>query len=323
MSQKIRCLMATAKYPILYAFVILSFSVQLNYAENIYTLVNTYFISIDSLFGIMAAEVSKISNLDPSDKYFLDRAGEYPQFEYLMRTNSKGKIISKVSNNKIAPRNYRVIGGQVWYKTLALTKKPYYGNISQRKGHFLFWNRPILVKTRRGSRFGGSVAVKINIKKCFKDIANKNNVQFEIIYKKETLFSNIGKNISGPFVENKLGVYGMPGLVLKHSIPGAKPASTTSQVAQPPGEKTVATKEKALKAPQKGPVKKAALSKKNVEKKAAVKKAEKHKGGVGSIVVLVILIIVGVLVVVVCFIAMKRAADKRRKLIEAIDKGEI
>jgi len=314
----------------LFLLFIVTLYIPATYGENIYTLVNTYFVSLDSAFGAITRGVSRIQGLNPTDEYFINALNDHSEFEYLMRTNSKGKIISKASGGKAAPRNYRFIGDQTWHKTTEISKKPYYGNIIQKQGYYLFWNRPVMVRTKSGSRFGGAVAVKINLKKCFQNIASKNKIPFQIIYNKRTLFSNIKKGVPGSFSENKLAVYGMPGLVVRYPTSSAKPAVA----AAPP----VKAEEKATEVTEKGAAPKVTAGEKTSVPKKEIKKGTKKKtspatlaakkekdkpSGPSRVIILLIVSAVCLCIVVFCMVALKRAADKRKKLIEAIDKGEL
>lgn len=308
-------------------------------AEDVYTRVNTFFVSLDSIVASVTYKVSKISKLDPTDNYFIDVLNEHGEFEYLMRTNSKGKIISKVIDGKASSRTYRFIGDQAWHKATELTQKPYYGNIIQKKGYFLFWNRPIKVRTKYGSRFGGAVAAKIDIVKCFQTIAKKNGISFQVIYRKKSIFSNISKDVSGSLEKHKLGVYGMPGLVIRYpsskvkpAVAATKPPEQQEQMAsvktgkdQVPAQKSAAPQVKADKK-KRLPQKKMAKEpdKKTTQPGALTTKKDKDKSsGPVSMMVIIIVIVVCVGIMIICFIALKRAADKRKRLIEAIDKGEI
>lgn len=326
-------LKTTRRFPksvTLFLLFIVTLYIPATCSENIYTLVNTYFVSLDSAFGAITKGVSRINALNPTDEYFITMLNDHSEFEYLMRTNSKGKIISKASGGKAAPRNYRFIGDQTWHKTTEISKKPYYGNIIQKQGYYLFWNRPVMVRTKSGSRFGGAVAVKINLKKCFQNIASKNKIPFRIIYNKRTLFSNIKKGVPGSFSENKLAVYGMPGLVVRYPTSSAKPAVAAAPPVQAEEKATELTKKGA--APKVTAGEKASVPKKEIKKglkkktttpaTLAAKKEKDKPSGPSRMIVLLIVSAVCLCIVVFCMVALKRAADKRKKLIEAIDKGE-
>ncbi len=310
------------------------FLVQRSRAESVYAQVSTYFLSLDSLVEVITRKVSRIDKLDPTDKLFQEMTTNREEFSYLMRTNSKGKIISKVIGSKVASRNYRYIGDQSWFKTISVSKKPYYGNISQKKGVYLFWNRPLFVRTNRGTRFGGTVAAKISLHSCFKAIAEEHSLSFQVLYRKKTLFSNVNKSNTGKMTTQKLAIYGIPGLQLRYAASGAtfSPAQKPAQPVAQAGEKVQATPEKTVVPTGKADTKTVGVKKKSKKPQkqttaktapALGKKAEKKKSGPGGPLVLILIILLCAVVVVVCVVVMKRATEKRRKLIEAIDKGEI
>ncbi len=318
---------------------ILSIFLQLNHADEVYSRVSTYFISCDSLLGATAEKLSDISKLDPTDKLLLEKINIYPEFEYLMRVNSKGKIISKVVGDKALPRTYRYVGKQMWYKTVNLNKRPYYGSIVNKKGYYLFWIKPLLVWTKHGSRFGGALVAKINIKKGFESIAEKNETKFQVEYRGKNIFSNLGKSVTGTLTEKKLAVYGMQGLTLKYEKPVAKRrpvavAAAKQQALEAKDTKAVPVKEKAQKPQKKVASEKAkadirkttakAQEKKVIQGKVSGSKKDKEKkAGYISITATIFFIFICFVLVAICFIVMKRAAERNRKIIESIDKGNL
>lgn len=325
----------------IFAFVTVFF-IQLSYADGIYSLISSSFISSDSLLETTAKEVSEINKLNSMDKFLLEKIVANPGFEYLMRINSKAKIISKARGGKVAPRAYRYVGKQMWYKTIELNKKPYYGNVVNKKGYYLFWAKPLKVRTKYGRRFGGALVAKIDLKKVFSTIAEKNSIKFEIEFRKKSIFSNLGGRASGSLIEKKLSIYGMPGLSLKYE----KTAAMSKQVAvstvkQPDKEPLVqksepakAGKKLAAKAVEKQAVKAEkvdmkVVAKEDTKKKLAIrktpvgKKAEEEKAGSIGIVTVIVLIVICAVLVTLCFFVMKRAAEKNRKILEAIDRGEV
>ncbi len=318
-------------YSVLCVFFLFS---GISHAEDAYTQVNTFFISLDSVMASVTGKISQISSLDATDRYFIDVLNTRAEFAYLMRTNSKGKIISKVINGKAEPRTYRYIGDQTWHKTAELTRKPYYGSIVQKRGYFLFWTRTVKVRTKHGSRFGGTVAAKIDLQKCFQSVAKENKIAFRITYRNKTVFSNIGKTASGALEKQKLAVYGMPGLVIRYPSSTATAAvAATQSTVQQPRDAVAKTETQAVKKDVSPPGKKPAISPQKPGTSPAKKRAptkvlptKKEKGKQDrpvNFATIIIVIIVCVAIMVVCFIALKRASDKRKKLIEAIDKGEI
>ena len=319
--------------------VMLAIFLQLNYADDSYSRITTYFISCDSVLVVTAEKLSNISKLDPTDQLLLEKIGMYPEFEYLMRVNSKGKIISKVIGDKALSRTYRYVGKQMWYKTVDLNKRPYYGSIVNKKGYYLFWVKPLLVWTKYGSRLGGALVAKINIRKSFENIADKSETKFQVDYRGKNVFSNLGKGAPGKFFEKKLAVYGMQDLTLRYEKPAAKQrpvaaATAPQQALEAKDTKAVPVKEEAKKPQEKIVPQKAKADSKKTTTKAQEKKvvsgkvsdSKKDKGkksGFISVATALAFILACIILVVVSFIIMKRAADKNRKIIESIDKGDL
>ncbi len=311
------------------AILFIGLFIQFGYADDPFIVISTHFTECDSVLEAISDELSEINKLNVTDKLFLDITKEYPEFEYLMRTNSKGKIISKVSEGKVAARTYRYIGRQNWYKVILLTKRSNYGYLKSKTGYLLFWGKPIMIKGRRGSRFGGAVVTKINLQKSFNNIAKESNIKFEILFEKKSIFSNLDKEDSGPFFKKRIAVFGMPGMIVKYKKAGIK---AVTMAEQKPAQEAVAAKGKTGKAEAKIGAKK--LKKKGAAEKKPGKmvkgkdktakgKKEKGKSSGGAIIVLVLVILICAGLLTFCIIILKRAADKRRKLLEAIDKGEI
>lgn len=296
--------------------------------EDVFTSAITYFVDCDLAFSSVSQQISKVSKLNTTDKILVEFISNNPQFEYLLRTNSKGKIISKVTGNKVAPRDYRYIGKQTWFKVMELSKKPYYGSIKQKRGMYLFWNKPLLVYSRNGSRFGGTIAAKINLKNCFSDIADQTKSKFRVMYRKKTIYSNIGENTKG-LIKNTLAVYGLPGMTIEYRTAKATPApavSTTKTPVQTPESTGNTVSKKSGKSP--GKVKKPATKEGTPAQKTDVKaskdaKDTKKGGGFLGFIFIFIIIIVAVLVVGFCIMLMKKQADKRKKFLEDLDNDVI
>lgn len=183
-----------------------------NFANPAYQTISTYFIVCDSLLDNLSNRLAPIADLELTDKLLLAQIKSFPDFEYLLRTNSKGKIISKVANNQIQPRDFRNIGRQTWFKVLKMTKKPSYDKIMQKQGIFLFWVKPVI----QNKRLTGTLVAKINLKKSFSRIALENKIRFRVMYKRKNIFSNFKKKISSSLANEKLSIYGIPGLLVQY-----------------------------------------------------------------------------------------------------------
>ena len=200
------------------------------YADNIYSTATIEVLAYDSIVQEIINTLADIDNLNKIDKVLLEWLKEYPEFEYIIRINSKGKIISKVSKNKILPRDFKYIGNQKWFIATELLGKPYYGNVIQNNDIYLFWNRPAFFKSRRNTKFAGVLSVKINLKKCFGSIAKKNNLKLSILYGNQTIFTNLKETNSENNIIRKLSIYGLPDLFIKYEKSNPEPEFEVSEV---------------------------------------------------------------------------------------------
>lgn len=184
-------------------------------AEDAYTAVASFFAEYDKALENLAGKAQRVTSLSATEKVFVNEMEERDCATYFLRTNSKGKIIAKVSEEGIAPRDYRYIGKQKWFEIISMTNKPYYGYTKSRSGYYLFWNKPIHVKKKSGIHFGGSISAKINMKKSFQKIADTKSVYYRIKWGKKTLFSNLTKD-AVDLVTKPLSIGGLPVLTITY-----------------------------------------------------------------------------------------------------------
>ncbi len=306
-------------------------------ATDTYTAVASYFAEYDKVLEEITSDAQNVTSLSGTENMFKKKIAQMPAFEYLMRTNSKGKIIAKVTGDAVQPRDFRFIGKQQWYEVISMTIKPYYGMMKSRKNFALFWNKPIPVKGRSGLRFGGSISAKIDLKTAFKDISEKEMAEFTVKLGRKVLFSNL-KDDGSRKATRPLSINGLPVLTIIYSeyADGRKekaPASFSVDKNEKATTKVEATKKtveapktndkKSKKVAKKEPVKE---EKKEKPSKEAVSKADKgaEKSGKGSMVVLVVILLAAIVGVIVAIVIIMQSAQKKRKaLLDAIDKGEI
>lgn len=291
-------------------------------ASDAYTAVASFFAEYDQMLEQVAYRAQKVTSLSATEKMFQKQIQDYYCATYFLRTNSKGKIIAKVTEAGIQPRDFRYIGKQKWFEIISMTNKPYYGYTKNRSGYNLFWNKPIHVRRKSGLQFGGSISAKINMKKSFLTIATEEDVQFRVKLKKKTLFSNLPKGATG-LVTKPLSVGGLPVLTITYVPESGSPAAAVSAPVETPAAasaKTVVTKTvESAKAPEKEEVKEAAKEEKKEavkeEKKAADEPAEKPS------LAPIIFFSALALAILICIIVLI-AQFRHKKLLEAIDNDE-
>jgi hypothetical protein len=184
------------------------------YSSDTYASVASFFAEYDLGLEAMTKRAIKVSSLSATEKMFVEEVEQYDCASYFFRTNSKGKIIAKVTPDGVEPRNFRYIGKQKWFQIIALSNKPYYGYTKSRSSYFLFWNKPIPVAGN--GRFGGSISVKIDLAKSFKKIAEDEGVSFQVNLGNSILFSNLTSS-STDLVEKPLFIGGLPVLSISYS----------------------------------------------------------------------------------------------------------
>lgn len=194
-------------------------------ASDAYTAVASFFAEYDKMLEQVAYRAQKVTNLSATEEMFTQQIQDYYCATYFLRTNSKGKIIAKVTEAGVQPRDFRYIGEQKWFEIISMTNKPYYGYTKNKSGYNLFWNKPIHVRRKNGLQFGGSISAKINMNKSFLTIATEEDVQFKVKLKKKTLFSNLPKGETN-LVTKPLSVGGLPVLTITY-VPNT-PARSSS-----------------------------------------------------------------------------------------------
>lgn len=329
---------------VLFFLILISFNVSTVIAADTYTAVASYFAEYDKVLEKITSDAQSVTSLSGTEKMFKKKIDQMPAFDYLMRTNSKGKIIAKVTTEGVQPRDFRFIGKQQWYEVISMTVKPYYGMMKKGKAFSLFWNKPIPVKGSKGVRFGGSISAKINLKKAFKDISEKEMAEFTVKLGRKILFSNL-KDDGTRRASKPLSINGLPVLTIIYNeyADGRKEMAPTKsfKVADTKEAAPVKTKEakvedkkvakkdepKTTKDIKKVSKKKDKASKKEqAAKKESVKKVDKADGSKksGSMIIPIIILLSAVVGVIVAVVIIMQSAQKKRKaLLEAIDRGEI
>jgi len=281
--------------------------------EDLFSRICTWFVSCDSILDEIGNELGQAEGVQASEKLLMDKITAHPHVELFLRTNAKGSIISRVTRERIEPRRYKNVSDQTWYKILEISRKTYYGSLTNTNGSYLFWCKPLFTKS--GNRFSGALAVKMNLNTVFSGIAAHGDDLFEIVYRNEIIYSNLEQKSAGGLVSKTLPVYGLPGVTLRYktgvpavSIGSEKPDSTGTNVQEAAGPNPDAASLR--------------QGKSGAEGLPAVKGREREKGGVltdgRSMVVYLVCIVVCLGFVVYI---LKKTAERNRKILEEIDKA--
>jgi hypothetical protein len=272
-----------------------------------YIRISTALLSMDSVCAFIAGELSRIHAAEESEQALIGLVSGLDELGFALRTNAKGIIINKVQDGKVAQRTSRSVGTQTWHKTVEVSGKPYYGAIIQKKEVSLFWIYPV---ARGNAQFAGCVAFKINLRRLFERVAEKQALSFKVVYRDNLLFSNLSDSASTEGTRYRIPVFGLQAVYLECATGETAAISPAAKQNVPPRPESVETTKEPVAQSQSA----AAFS--------PVQAVD--AGGAFSIRnagMIIAVVVFCSMVLVVCFLAMQRAAGKRRKLLEAIDKG--
>lgn len=226
-----------------YLPLLLLLTVTTTQASDSYSAVASFFAEYDNMLEQVAAKAQRVTSLSATEKMFAKQIEEYSCASYFLRTNSKGKIIAKVTEKGIQPRAFRFVGKQKWFEIISMTNKPYYGYTKRKSSYYLFWNKPIHVKKKGALQFGGSISAKINMRKSFKTIAEQEGVSFKVSLKNRILFSNLPKGATD-LLTKPLSIGGLPVLTISYPAEGG---NTVKAVSKAVGKSSVVSESKPKK----------------------------------------------------------------------------
>jgi|GEM_PF-1489562 len=195
------------------------------------SLLERQFIAADSsIADIVNRSETRMKEIAPAESLFQAALAGRPEFLCVLRTNSKGLIVNAISREDESPARMDDVSGNAWYSVPLKTLKPYYSALLPGQGnkHYaLYWSRPIRVKNAMGLlRFGGVVAVKINIAECFKRFAAVYGEPFQILLDGKEFYYRAW-DPAAPFEEKTIRIPGVSGLTCKIVVKNA-PAAPVS-----------------------------------------------------------------------------------------------
>jgi hypothetical protein len=179
-----------ARFPAAAAFAVL-FCLRLG-AQDLKTDFENYFVEIKDVFNNIATSSSiKKTRLSSIDRYFVGILKRNQVFYSLIKTNSKGIIISEVIRGETPARDYRNIASQQWYRYIVRTGNDYHGFLEEKGRYYLFWAKPIILTARSGKKnFSGAVAVKIDLWDCFHKLSVNKEQPFLVRLNRKSLYSH-------------------------------------------------------------------------------------------------------------------------------------
>ena len=130
---------------------------------------------------------------------------QYPEIVLIIRAGSKGVVVN-YANREGDDKGFGAdVSDSVWYASPKSTMSPWYGTLTkENRRSVLLWSRPLPVG---GERFGGVVAIKIDVTTCFKEFAAQEKGPFQILLNGQSYYY-LSWSDSIPFTEHTVTVPG-------------------------------------------------------------------------------------------------------------------
>jgi hypothetical protein len=156
------------------------------FKENI----EQYFTELmESYNSIASAQGVKGTSLPRTDRYFVSALKKHQVFYSLIKTNSKGVVVSEVIRGQTPERNYRKVDNQRWFTVVSGKHEGYEGFMKEEETgrYYLLWGRPII---KGSSHFAGGVVAKVDLWDCFHEFSDKAEEPFLIRLGNLSLYSH-------------------------------------------------------------------------------------------------------------------------------------
>ncbi|MBD3392270.1 MAG: hypothetical protein GF418_09400 [Chitinivibrionales bacterium] len=162
------------------------------HAEGLKENIEAYFEELgESVAEIPKTPAAKKTRLSTTDRFFVRSLKKHQTIYSLIRTNSKGVIISEVVRGESPEREYRNVANQRWFRYVARNNKEYHGFLKEEGRYYLFWAYPVILTARSGKkRFIGSVAAKVDLWDCFHKFSAQVEQPFLVRLNAKSLYSH-------------------------------------------------------------------------------------------------------------------------------------
>ncbi len=211
--------------------IILSTSSAFSSSFDLQEEINAYFAKLDSSFGRIAeAGVLRGTDLKAGERLFIRSMKKNIVYNTLLRVNSKGSVVTEAVRGRKVERPMRDVSDEKWFKWINERKEPYYSLIKEEEAgrYYLFWARPIL---KKGNRFIGGIAAKIDLWDCFHVISGSYYEPFLVRLGRKGLFSHKWEDERGG-VEKNLTIQGIDRISVIYLPEKAQAASVNKDTAE-------------------------------------------------------------------------------------------
>lgn len=270
---------------------------------SIHVDMNKYYEKMDESFSrLTRSSALKSTSLSGAERLFVREMKKNRAYYTLIRTNSKGKMISEAVRGKKVERPNTNVEREKWFQTVKKTKEPYYSLIrdDDRGRYYLVWSKPVI----KNNNFVGTVTAKIDLWDSFYEFSNSVYYPFLVRLNSLSLFSHKWNN-DFSFKEERLTIPGINRISVRY-IPEKKGFS----VAIKDTSKSVSDTDV-----QKTPV----VQKSDTAKDKGATSAKDKKGNPAGVLIITIIVIVagGALVTLVIV-----SRNRRKAFLKELDEEE-
>ncbi len=262
---------------------------------SIHVDMNNYYEKMDESFSRLARSTAlKSTSLSGAEKLFVREMKKNRAYYSLIRTNSKGKIISEAVRGKKVERPNTDVEREKWFQNVKKNKEPHYSIIrdDDRGRYYLIWSKPII----KNNNFVGTLTAKIDLWDSFYEFSNSVYYPFLVRLNSLSLFSHKWNN-DFSYKEERLTIPGINRISVRY-IPEKKGFSVAIKDSSKPVSADTDT--------QKTPV----IQKSDTAKEIATSAPKDKKGNSAGVLIITIIVVVagGALVTLVVVSRNRRKA---------------
>jgi hypothetical protein len=166
---------------------------------------------VENLDKASISPMVKGTKIKPMDRFFVRTLKKHQTIHSILRTNSKGVVISEVIRGQIpTAADKRNISNQQWFSQINKKNEAYYDVIKNEETgrYYLFWARALVNKTGSKEHTVGALVGQIDLWDCFHKIAVKVDQPFLIRLNKLSLYSNKWEKVRR-YTEEPLNIPGV------------------------------------------------------------------------------------------------------------------
>lgn len=187
--------------------------------------------------NIANAQAVKGTSLPRTDRYFVSALKRHQVFYSLIKTNSKGVVISEVIRGQTPERNYRKVDNQRWFTAVSTKHEGYEGFMKEEETgrYYTLWGKPIL---KGNTHFVGGVVAKVDLWDCFHKFSATVEEPFLIRLGNLSLYSHKWEK-GTPYDEEALVIPGVKNISIRFPKSSIEPVPADNAALSTAGDSSI------------------------------------------------------------------------------------